>query len=313
MFFSKGMIAGILGVVVIIIVLFFATGMNGSSNAGPVVPAQKCADTAVAYANANLVQPGTTVTLDSVTEEHELYRISVNYQSQSFSLFTSKDCTLLFTTTPVNMAAPRPTPAPTKAPVKTVRPTVDLYSMAFCPFGTQAETAIRPVYDLLGSKADFRIRFITTPTGTTIDTVSSLHGPAEVKEDAFQVCVAKTQPTLYWEYVRLFNEQCYPQWTNTASLDTCRKNVTSLLKINHATIETCSQGADGFSLLQSDSEAADRDGAFSSPTLIINGVEYRGARTPEAYKQAICNSFETAPEECKTTLSTTAATASGSC
>ena len=34
-----------------------------------------------------------------------------------------------------------------------------------------------------------------------------------------------------------------------------------------------------------------------SPTLMINGVTYRGARTAEGYKQAICSAFEEVPEE----------------
>jgi hypothetical protein len=51
----------------------------------------------------------------------------------------------------------------------------------------------------------------------------------------------------------------------------------------------------------------------SSPTLIINGQVYTGARTPEAYKEAVCSHFDTPPAECGTTLSSQAATSSGGC
>ncbi len=40
-------------------------------------------------------------------------------------------------------------------------------------------------------------------------------------------------------------------------------------------------------MLRVDEAATAENNAYSSPTLIINGVLYNGARTPEAYKQAI--------------------------
>ena len=64
---------------------------------------------------------------------------------------------------------------------------------------------------------------------------------------------------------------------------------------------------------QIDETAVEKDSAYSSPTLVINGVEYNGARTPEGYKQAICNSFETAPAECSTVLSAVSTAVSGGC
>ena len=84
--------------------------------------------------------------------------------------------------------------------------------------------------------------------------------------------------------------------------------------INTAQIETCASGSQGIALLKTDESDANQNGAMGSPTLIINGVTYNGARTPEAYKEAICNSFTTAPAECNTTLSgSQGATASAGC
>lgn len=91
-------------------------------------------------------------------------------------------------------------------------------------------------------------------------------------------------------------------------------NASAQAGIDTARIETCASGQEGIALLKSDESDANRNGATGSPTLIINGVTYYGARTPEAYKQGICNSFITAPVECNTTLSgSAAATASGAC
>lgn len=312
-FLSKGMIALILGIVALIAILLIVSTMGSSPGSGSLVPAQKCAENTVVYANNNLVQPGTSVTLVSVTDTKGIYEVKVNYLSKVLSLYVTRDCSLLFPSV-LNMNAVQATPTPVQEPKKTARPAVDLFVMAFCPYGTQAETVMRPVNDLLGKKADIRIRYITTITGASIDSVNSLHGPSEAKEDAYQICLQKSQPAKYWEYIRLFNEQCYPIWQNSAYLDTCRKNVTATLDIDQSVTGTCATGADAIELLKIDQTDSDALGASASPTLIINGVKYSGARTPEAYKKAICNSFETAPTECSTTLSAASVTgAAGNC
>jgi hypothetical protein len=208
---------------------------------------------------------------------------------------------------------PQVTQQATKAPVKSARPAADLYVMSFCPYGSQAETAMGPVVDLLKSKADIRIRYITTISGTTVDSVNSLHGPAEAKEDLRQICINKYYPEQFWSYIKTFNEQCYPSWRNATVLDSCQKNTTAALSIDSAKIDTCAQGAEGLALLIADEAAAAHDHATASPMLFINGVLYSGARTPDAYKQAICNSFETVPAECSTVLSSSSASASGNC
>lgn len=305
------MIAAILGIIVILAVLLVIT--SPGSSGGAVFPAQKCADNTIKYVNTNLVQPGSEVTFVSVSETKGPYEIKAKYNSREIPIYTTRDCTLLFTSA-MNMNAAQATPAPTKAPVKSVRLSVDRFVMAVCPYGTQAETVIRPVYDLLGAKADFHIRYITSVQGSTIDTVSSLHGNAEAKEDLNQLCIIKSQPGKFWEYIRLFNEQCYPKWQDSTAFETCRKNVTATLGIDSAALASCTAGADGIALLKKDETDSNTYDATASPTLIINGVEYSGARNPEAFKQAICNSFETAPAECSTTLSTASASAaSGGC
>jgi glutaredoxin len=201
------------------------------------------------------------------------------------------------------------TPQATPAPVTSARPVVDLYVMSFCPFGTQAETVMSPVVGLLGSKADIRVRYITTITGSTVDSVDSLHGMSEAAEDLQQICLNKYYPDKYWAYLNTFNAQCYPSWQDAAVLDSCRKNTTAALSMDSARIDTCARGSEGLALLMADETASAKDSATASPTLFINGVRYPGSRTPEAYKQAICNSFETVPAECSTVLSS--ATASG--
>ena len=312
---SKGMVAGLILIIAIIAVvaIFLATSNQGGS---PVVPPQDCGKNVISYVNTNLVQAGTTADLGTVTEKSGIYQITVRYQGKDIPLYVTKDCTLLFPNT-IDLTGTQSTPAqptPTAAPVKSPSPVVDLFVMAFCPYGTQAESAMQPVVGLLGTKSDISVRYIATVQGTTVDSISSLHGPTEAQEDLRQLCINKYYPAQYWPYLMDFNTNCYPLSQDATRLDACRANTTLKLGIDSQKIETCASGSEGLALLNADEGFTGKYQVTASPTLIINGQVYSGQRTPEAYKQAICSHFETAPAECSVTLSSQAATSStGGC
>ena len=213
----------------------------------------------------------------------------------------------------VTTPATIPTATPTVTPVDPNRPAVDLYVMSYCPYGTQAETVMKPVADLLGTKADIRIRYLTQVTGTTVDSVQSLHGPFEAEEDLRQACIQKYYPASFWTYISRFNTQCYPTSHTSSTASTCSHTVMSGLGIPAATIDACSTGSEGIGLLKTDQISSASKGVNASPTLFIKGVKYTGAMSPNAYKNAICKAFVTPPAECSTALSGTATAASGSC
>lgn len=312
--FGKGTIALIVGIVIVLGVFLAVNMMQGKQET--VVPLDTCGEKVITYVNNNLVQPGTSARLLSTRESRGVYEMEFLYQSQVSSIYLTKDCTLLFTET-VNLTAPpvqqTQQAAATATAVKSARPNVDLYVMSFCPYGTQAEAAISPVVDLLKGKADIRIRFITRISGSTVDSVNSLHGKEEAKEDLRQACINRYYPEKFWAYLKNFNDNCYPVWRNTTALESCRINTTAALSIDNAKINTCAAGVEGLALLKSDETASAKDHATASPMLFVNGVQYSGSRTPEAYKQAICNSFETEPAECGTVLSSGTAAADGNC
>jgi len=311
--FRKMTIALIIGIFAVLIIILAVFSSASSSGQNPTVSPGTCGDKVLKYVNQNLVPSGSPATLVATSEDRGLYGIKIQYQSQVITLYASKDCSLLFTSN-YDMNQQGTQPAQPTAPVKSARPTVDLYVMAFCPYGTQAETVMNPVVGLLGSKADIRLRYITTVTGTTADSVNSLHGPAEAQEDLRQICIQKYYPEKFWSYISLFDQTCYPQSSNAAPQNACQRNVSVQTGIDVTKIETCASDQEGIALLKTDEADSNKNGASGSPTLIINGVTYSGARTPEAYKQAICNSFENAPAECNTTLSTTQMTnAAGGC
>ena len=62
-------------------------------------------------------------------------------------------------------------------------PEVDLFVMAYCPYGTQTEKAFLPVLELLGDKIDFNLRFV----------YYAMHGKKELDEQLRQYCIQKEQ------------------------------------------------------------------------------------------------------------------------
>jgi len=253
-----------------------------------------------------------TATLGNVKEQHGMYQVNVSYQGEEIPLYSSPDCSMLFNEG-LDITVPPPTPTPTPEPVKTDRPSVDLYVMSFCPYGTQAEATMKPVADLLGKKADIHLRYITTVTGNNVTSVYSLHGAVEVEEDLRQVCIQKHAPQNLWAYLTRFNAECYPLAQNTTDMLKCSQNITASQGIDGVKIQTCATGTEGIGLLKTDEGSAIANDATASPTLLINGVEYSGSRTPESYKEAICGSFTTLPADCSTVLSSQQAAVAGSC
>ncbi len=157
-----------------------------------------------------------------------------------------------------------------------------------------------------------------------IGTFDSLHGEEELKQDVREICAFNMaeDKTKWWQFVNDLNTnctldnigECWQQWAEKAGFDVAK-------------IEECANNQ-GTDLLRTDIAAAEQMGGVSgSPTIFINGVLYppneaynKGLRinetdfnatqlrTPEALKSAICNSFDNPPKECKTTLSSQAAT-----
>jgi protein-disulfide isomerase len=301
-------------VVVLAFVLFKGTKITGMAPS-VVLDRDEAAQKAIDYINNNLIQPGTTISLVSVEELSGVYKVNTEYQSQEIPVYITKDGSYLFISQPLNTSIeiPKQEEQVFDAPNKD-KPEVELFVMAFCPYGVQAENLMKNVVDLLGTKVDFKVRFITSIQGNTPDSIGSLHGSNEANEDLRQVCIMKyyDQKT-YWNYLMEIDTNCYPIYSDVARLDTCWKAAAEKLKIDTAKIEGCSQSSEGVDLLKADDQLTQTYGVTGSPTLVINGDVYSGARTSEAFKQAICSGFTTQPDECSSDLSEGTETASGSC
>lgn len=265
---------------------------------------KKCID----YINSNLVQPGTSVTLAKTNDLGGIYEVVTTYQGKNISVYSTKDGRMMFLSA-LDMTAPaQSAQQPSQeqpAPTKSDRPTVQLFVMSFCPYGQAAEKAMKPVADLLGDKASIEPHFIVSIDGTT---VGSLHGDFEAKEDMRQACILKNYgQSVFWKYVDYVNNNC-----SKSNIDSCWKEAAETAGVDVTRTESCA-ASEGVDLMKADETLANQYGVRGSPTLVINGISYNGERTADAYKQAICSAFTTAPSECASALSATGSAVSGGC
>lgn len=187
---------------------------------------------------------------------------------------------------------------------KSDKPTVDLFVMAFCPYGNKSEDTMKSVYDLLKNKVDFNVHYIVTSNG---DEIQSLHGSKEVEQNEREVCVLKNYGKDKWfGFVMYVNKNC-------GSDGVCWEAGAKSWGIDVSKINNCVKN-EGVALMKEDEKAARLAGATGSPTLKINGasteVVYQYGNS-EAYKQAICGAFNKVPAECSKKLSAQVATAQG--
>ena len=243
----------------------------------------------------------------------------------SGEVYVSSDGELVLLGTLYDMSKPLPTvnqtqtqtqTATTQAP-KTDKPDVSLYVMSFCPYGQQAEDGMWPVLDLIKDNINFELHYVVyspdyykgQETQYCLNgTYCSMHGVGEVNEDMRQKCIMQNYNSSVWlGYIKEINSKCSAQ-----NVDTCWEGVAQSAGIDTTVVKSCFN-SNATSLAASEQNLNSRYNVQGSPMMFINGVEYQGGRTADAYKTAICNAFNNAPSECGQTLSTAASTASGSC
>ena len=286
---------------------------------------EEVAQKVVDYLNQNLVRPGTSASLVSVEEESGVYKVVTRYLGREIPVYVSKDGKLLFLygidlTQEVEKKSPQKFDAPDSE-----KPKVELYVMAFCPFGNQAENAMLPVVELLNGKADFRLRYIVNVYETEVSRalpiaangktyyIDSLHGPSEAWEDLVELCVQKHYPTLtFWKFVVSVNHNCSSVYRDLEQLNQCWQSIAKNFGIDVKKIKSCANSTEALQMILNDTQSTQKLGVRGSPTLFINGERYYGARTPNSFKEAVCSGFIQEPKECEEELSETGS-AQGAC
>lgn len=259
------------------------------------------------FVNGNLLQPGTEATLVSATEENDLYVVTIKVGEQEIPTYLTRDGKKFFPQAMETEIAAPATDAPAEQAAeitKTDKPTVELFVMSYCPYGTQMEKGILPVIAALGNKIDYTLKFVDY----------AMHGDKEIDENLRQYCIQKTQPTKLASYLSCFLKK--GEGTSDACLVTNGISVTgvkSCVAQTDAQFSVKKDAADKtkWSNAQYPPFNVNKDenvkyAVQGSPTLVINGVVAQSGRDSASILGVICGAFNNAPAACATQLSATA-------
>lgn len=180
---------------------------------------------------------------------------------------------------------------------KSSRPSIELFVMSYCPYGTQIEKGIIPVLELLGNKVDFELKFVDY----------AMHDKIELDENLVQYCIQKEEPEKLLTYLSCFlddgdRDGCLASTiANKAAIDNCVAATDKEFKVSED-FENRVNWRGSFPGFAVDSADNQKYGVAGSPTLIINGMEVQSARDSASLLNTICAAFEDAPEECASEL-----------
>ncbi len=299
---KKQILFGSIGVLLLVIVAVSALYLGQKKSLKP-----EAVKTLVEnYINTNLMAAGSTAKIDSVVKEGGLYKIMVNIGgAQKVESYATLDGKLFFpqamkigesTDTASADTASAPT-TPVDVP-KTNKPVVELFVMAYCPYGTQMEKGILPAAAALGNKIDFKIKFNDY----------AMHGEKELDENLTQYCIQKDENSKFSNYLTCFLKDSQ----SAPCLDSAKIDKNKLASCVAATDKAFSVKANfksntdfrgtypGFNVQKEDNAKYSVGG---SPTLVINGKEVQSGRDSATLLKTICAAFNNEPKECQTTLS----------
>jgi len=264
---------------------------------------QQAAEKAIDYINQNMLQQGTTASLVNVTEENGVYKFRLKIGENEYDSYVTKDGKLLFTEG-INLeqksASTQEGGEATGEIPKRDTPDVKLFVMSYCPYGLQAQKMFLPVYDLLKERAEIGVYFVNY----------IMHEKQEIDENLKQYCIQKEEKEKYANYLSCFvisgdSEKCFSQaGIDKTKLENCI-SVTDKEYNIYALYNDKSTWLNGnFPKFDVHTDLNEKYGVRGSPTTVINDkVVEVSPRSPEKFKETICQAFTSQPEECSQVLS----------
>jgi len=286
---------------------FFYLTRTKTPQANLVSP-QEIAQKAINYINENLVAKGVVASLVDVVEENGLYKFRLKVGEQEFISYVTKNGKILFPEEGIDIEkkitqAGEGEATSSQEIQKTDRPDVKLFVMSYCPYGLQAQKMFLPVYELLKNKAEMGVYFVNYV----------MHEKKEIDENLRQYCIQKEQKEKYYNYLSCFvKEGKFNDCLSQAQIDTTKMgncisetdkefNVTALYNDKSTWLNG------NYPKFNVYDDLNKKYGVQGSPTIVINDkVVEVGTRSPEKFKETICQAFNSPPEECSQTLSNTA-------
>ncbi|MBL7141906.1 hypothetical protein ISS21_02325 [Patescibacteria group bacterium] len=292
----------VLFLILIVSVLTSGFGLKNSLNRPP---ANELAEKTIKFINENLLGAGSAASL--VTANYEkglgLCKFTVAVGDRTFDSYVTTDGKLLFPDVieieKFGQDTPQPQPTQPQETPKSEAPEVKLFIMSYCPFGLQAQKVLLPAYDLLKEKADIKVHFVNY----------IMHEKKEIDENLRQYCIQKQDPEEYNQYLSCFVkdgdfELCLTETgIDESRLSACIAETDQKYEITAQYNDKQTWLNGRFPRFNVDNDLNQKYSVQGSPTMIINGQIVSPSRTPEGYKQAICQAFVSRPEECSETLS----------
>lgn len=269
------------------------------------------------YLNTTVLAGQAQASLVSVSEESGLVKIKIKIGTSEYDSYATKDGKLLFpqaftmdtSSTATASQQPSQDNQPSADQVKKAKesitksgnPVLEAYVVSRCPFGLQMQRAMADVVKNIPSLAqNMKVRYIGAASGNTI---TSMHGDAEAKENLRQICIREEQPNKYWDYV-----SCQMKAGDTTGCEASTGVDSSKL---NACISTPSKGV---AYAKKDFDLDTKYNVQGSPTLIVGGAQVSefdfGGRSSDAIKSVICSAFSSEPGSCSTKLNTAEAATS---
>ncbi len=270
---------------------------------GKSVSADKAGENLLNFA----LDQGLDAEVSSVEEEGSFYLVTLSIDGQGVPIYVTRDGKY-FANSLIPLEAEEETNTNTDTNTqteipKTTKPTVDLFVMSHCPYGTQAEKGIIPALELLGDNIDFNLRFV----------YYAMHPSAgEVEEQVAQYCIQKEQGDKLIPYLKCFleegdGESCLTEVKiDKTKLNKCISATDKEFQISENKDDKTKWLSGNYPLFNIDKQLNEMYNIGGSPTLVINGVQVSSARSPAAYLDSICQAFSdgSVPEECGEPLST---------
>lgn len=242
--------------------------------------------------------------------EGQLYKVAVSVDKQEIPVYVTKDGKKLVQAQAVidldaakadDSAKQAQAPEKTEAEQKADVPTVDLFVMSFCPYGTQIEKGILPVVKTLGNKIKFNLKFVDY----------AMHGQKEIDENVRQYCVQKTQPTKLNAYLTCYLKKgegtadaCMKTaFVNAAQVNSCITETDKQFSVNEIAKDKSKWDNSSYPSFNVDKEDNTKYGVQGSPTLVINGTTVSAGRDSASLLKAVCSGFNNQPKECLAKLS----------
>ncbi|MDD2696916.1 MAG: hypothetical protein PHE52_02030 [Candidatus Pacebacteria bacterium] len=270
---------------------------------------QEAADKAVSYINENkdTIANGLDASLLSVVEEDGIYKIHIKVGEGEYDSYVTKDGKFLFpsaykleegtnaTTSPSDNSGDTSVTVP-----KADNPDVKLFVMSYCPYGLQAQKMFLPVYDLLKDKAEMGVYFV--------DYI--MHEKKEIDENLTQYCIQKEEKDKYPAYLSCFvqsgdSANCISQaGVNQGKIGSCVSQTDETYNIYSQYDDKSTWLNGNYPKFDVNSDLNTQYGVQGSPTIVINGqIVNVSPRSPERFKEIICQAFNSQPSECSETLS----------